>query len=153
HQQGSGRSDFRDRRLRPGRRPVRSRSRASLGRREEHIMTKGEGVVAAPFRSYALERSDTPRFHIRRVKQAQGLYPAHKHDYFQILYYMTDAPALRIGLTSHKPRPGSIYFIAPMVPHQVRFDQSTRCVVIYFDLDLLRPNITRSYPIAELVRL
>jgi AraC family transcriptional activator of pobA len=116
-------------------------------------MTKGEGVVAAPFRSYALERSDTPRFHIRRVKQAQGLYPAHKHDYFQILYYMTDAPALRIGLTSHKPRPGSIYFIAPMVPHQVRFDQSTRCVVIYFDLDLLRPNITRSYPIAELVRL
>ncbi|MDB6084706.1 MAG: hypothetical protein JWN43_2587, partial [Gammaproteobacteria bacterium] len=89
----------------------------------------------APFRSYALERSVSPRFHIRRVKNTQRLYPAHKHDYFQILIYMSEAPSLRIGLTSQKPEAWSIYFIAPMVPHQIRMDQSTRCVVIYFDLD------------------
>ncbi|WP_274626437.1 helix-turn-helix transcriptional regulator [Arvimicrobium flavum] len=109
--------------------------------------------LAAPFRSYALDRSGSPRFHIRMVEDTQRLYPAHKHDYFQIVYFMSDAPAMRIGLTSHKPRPGSIYFIAPMVPHQVRYDRGTRCVLIYFDLDLLRPSITRSYPVAELVRL
>ncbi|WP_185968493.1 AraC family transcriptional regulator [Paracoccus sp. M683] len=106
-----------------------------------------------PFRSYALDRADSPRFHIRLVQNTQRLYPAHKHDYFQIMYFLTDAPALRIGLTSHQPTPGSIFFIAPMVPHQIRFDQDTRCMVIYFDLDLLRPSLTRSYPIAELVRL
>jgi AraC family transcriptional activator of pobA len=108
---------------------------------------------AAPFRSYALDRSDSPRFHIRLVENTQRLYPAHKHDYFQILYFMSDAPAIRIGLTSHKPKAGSIYFIAPMVPHQIRFDHATRCTVAYFDLDFLRPGITRSYPVAELVRL
>lgn len=107
----------------------------------------------APFRSYALDRSDSPRFHIRLVENTQRLYPAHKHDYFQILYFLSDAPAIRVGLTSHKPRAGSIYFIAPMVPHHTRFDYATRCVVTYFDLDFLRPGITRSYPLAELVRL
>ncbi|WP_299842538.1 AraC family transcriptional regulator [uncultured Paracoccus sp.] len=105
----------------------------------------------APVRSYALDRADSPRFHIRVVEETQRLYPAHKHDYFQIVYFMTEAPALRIGLASHHPKPGSIYFIAPMVPHQIRFDQATRCVVIYFDLDLLRPGITRSTPMAELI--
>jgi AraC-like DNA-binding protein len=108
---------------------------------------------SAPFRSYALERSVSPRFHIRRVENAQRLYPAHKHDYFQILFYMSDAPALRIGLKSQKPRQGSIYFIAPMVPHQIRMDRSTRCVVIYFDLDFVRSGITRSYPVKELARV
>jgi AraC family transcriptional activator of pobA len=112
-----------------------------------------EGAAATPFRSYALERSASPRFHIRRVHDTQRLYPAHKHDYFQILFYASDAPALRIGLRSHKPQPGSIYFIAPMVPHQIRMDRSTRCVVIYFDLDFVRPNITRSYAATELVRV
>jgi AraC-like DNA-binding protein len=110
-------------------------------------------AAAAPFRSYALDRSDSPRFHIRLVENTQRLYPAHKHDYFQILYFTSDAPVIRIGLTSHKPKAGSIYFIAPMTPHQIRFDHATRCVVIYFDLDFLRPSITRSYPVTELVRL
>ena len=112
----------------------------------------GDGF-SAPFRSYALERSDAPRFHIRLVEKTQRLYPAHKHDYFQIVYFMTEAPMARIGLKSYKPCPGSIYFIAPMIPHQIRFGSSTRCMVVYFDLDFLRPGITRSYPISELARL
>jgi AraC-like DNA-binding protein len=112
-----------------------------------------QGISSTPFRSYALERSASARFHIRRVENTQRLYPAHKHDYFQILIYMSDAPALRIGLRSHKPQRGSIYFVAPMVPHQIRVDQSTCHVVIYFDLDFIRPSITRSYPITELVRM
>jgi AraC family transcriptional activator of pobA len=111
-----------------------------------------EGASSAPFRSYALERSDSPRFHIRRVENTQRLYPAHKHDYFQILIYLSEAPALRIGLTSQKPQAGSIYFVAPMVPHQIRIDHATRCVVIYFDLGFLRSGMTRSYPVMELVR-
>lgn len=112
-----------------------------------------EEIVEAPFRSYAQDRSGSPRFHIRLVENRSGLYPPHKHDYFQILFFMTEAPVLRVGLTSHVPRPGSIYFVAPMVPHQVRFDAGTRCVVLYFDLDFIRPTITRSYPVSELVRI
>lgn len=107
----------------------------------------------APFRSYALDRAGNPRVHIRLVENTQRLYPPHKHDYFQMLYFMTEAPPLRIGLTSLKPVPGSVYFVAPMVAHQTRFDRDTRCVVLYFDLDFLRPGIARSYPITELVRL
>lgn len=107
---------------------------------------------AAPFHSYALDRAGAPRFHIRRVADAQSLYPAHRHDYFQLLYFQSDAPPQRIGLTLRTPAPGSIYFIGPMVPHQVRFDLATRCVVIYFDLDFLRPGTPRTYPLAELVR-
>jgi AraC family transcriptional regulator, transcriptional activator of pobA len=112
-----------------------------------------EDAGSIPFKSYALERDTGPRFHIRRVENTQRIYPAHKHDYFQILCYLTEAPSLRVGLTSHKPQPGSIYFVAPMVPHQIRFDQATRCVVIYFDLDFLRPGTRRFYPITELIRL
>ena len=107
----------------------------------------------APFRSYALDRSGSPRFHVRRVENTQKYDPAHKHDDFQILYFQSDAPILRIGLASHKPRAGSLYFIAPMVPHQTRFDHTTRCVVLYFDLDFLRPDINRSYPLAEVIRM
>jgi AraC-like DNA-binding protein len=40
-----------------------------------------------------------------------------------------------------------------MVPHQIRFDQVTRCVVIYFDLHFLRPTITRPVPVADLARM
>lgn len=115
--------------------------------------SEGAEDISAPFHSYALERSGDPRFHIRLVENTQRLYPAHKHDYFQIIYFLTEAPTARIGLASHKPQPGSIYFIAPMVPHQIRFDSMTRCFVLYFDLDFLRPGITRSYPTGELVRL
>jgi AraC-like DNA-binding protein len=114
---------------------------------------RGAPDPAAPFRSYAAERLDGPRFHVRKVENAQRLYPAHKHDYFQIIYYLTGAPPLRIGLCSDTPRPGSIYFIAPMVPHQIRFDLATRCIVLYFDLDFLRPDFNRNYPLGELVRL
>lgn len=123
----------------------------------------GEGGVAkrqisreteqVPFHSYALDRAATPRFHIRVVENTQRLYPAHRHDYFQIIYFMTEAPAMRIGFTAYKPKAGSIYFMAPMVAHQIRFAVDTRCVVIYFDLDFLRPNLTRAYPIQELARL
>lgn len=112
-----------------------------------------QGRAEAPFRSYAPERNGAPRFSIRIVERTERLYPAHKHDYFQILYFMSAAPVLRIGLTSHKPKAGSIYFVAPMVSHQIRFDQGTRCIVVYFDLDFLHPGLSRSYPISELVRL
>lgn len=127
---------------------------ARLGLQQTPDAGRDQGdSMSAPFRSYAFERSGAPRFHIRLVEKVQRLYPAHKHDYFQIIYFMTTAPTARIGLTSHKPTAGSIYFIAPMVPHQIRFDRMTRCVVLYFDLDFLRPGTTRSYPISELVRL
>ena len=112
-----------------------------------------DDTLSAPFRSYALERADAPRFHIRLVEKTQRLYPAHKHDYFQIVYFMSEAPTARVGLRSYRPQPGSIYFIAPMTPHQMRFSSASRSVVIYFDLDFLRPGITRSYPISELVRI
>jgi AraC-like DNA-binding protein len=118
-----------------------------------HVARRIAADPAAPFRSYAGERLDGPRFHVRRVENAPRLYPAHKHDYFQIIYYLTDAPPLRIGLCADTPRPGSIYFIAPMVPHQIRFERSTRCIVLYFDLDFLRPDFNRNYPLGELVRL
>lgn len=107
----------------------------------------------APFVSYAPSRSDSPRFHIRRVQDTARAYPAHKHDYFQILYFMSEAPVLRVGLTSERPGPGSIYFVAPMVPHQVQFDAATRCVVIYFDLDFLRPGAVRSFPTSQYVQI
>lgn len=109
--------------------------------------------AAAPFRSYARERGREPRFHVRQSDHVAGFYPTHKHDYFQIIYFRTEAPALRVGLVSDRPRPGSIYFIGPMVPHQVRFNAATRCVVLYFDLDFLRPDLTAAYPAAELARL
>lgn len=125
--------------------PVHARLRRDYRDRED--------AGSIPFKSYALERDTGPRFGIRCVENTQRFYPAHKHDYFQILCYLTEAPGLRIGLTSHKPQPGSIYFVAPMAPHQIRFDRATRCVVVYFDLDFLRPGTRRCYAISELIRL
>lgn len=126
---------------------------AKPGRKQRPVDGERQRTEEVPFRSYALDRTDGPRFHIRFVENTRRLYPAHMHDYFQILYFTAEAPSLRIGLTLHKPVAGSIYFVAPMVSHQVRFDHATRCIVLYFDLDFLRPGVPRSYPIAELVRL
>lgn len=126
---------------------------AKAERKQRPLQGERERTEEAPFRSYALDRGEGPRFHVRLVEDTQRLYPAHKHDYFQILYFLTEAPSQRIGLTIHKPVPGTIFFVAPMVPHQIRFDQATRCVVLYFDLDFLRPGVPRSHPISELVRL
>ncbi|MDT2023878.1 AraC family transcriptional regulator [Methylocella sp. CPCC 101449] len=123
------------------------------GRKQTQRSAQRRVRVEAPFRSYAPERHGAPRFSIRIVERTQRLYPAHKHDYFQVLYFMSAAPTLRIGLASHRPKAGSIYFVAPMVSHQIRFDQGTRCIVLYFDLDFLHPGLSRSYPISELVRL
>lgn len=133
--------------------PLADRAAAALAPRHTADPRSRSWSAAVPFRSYARERGREPRFHIRRSDHVAGFYPTHKHDYFQIIYFRTQAPALRVGLVSDRPKPGSIYFIGPMVPHQVRFDSATRCVVLYFDLDFLRPDLTAAYPAEELARL
>jgi AraC family transcriptional activator of pobA len=51
-------------------------------------------------------------------------------------------------LREHATRRGSIFFISPMTPHQVRFDTGASLFIIYFDLAYIRPDL--DYPEAEI---
>lgn len=104
-----------------------------------------------PVRAYAAPASGR-RLAVRRVEGESGVYPPHKHDYFQIIVFLGPAPGGRIGLKAVEPDRGSVWCIAPMTPHQVRFEPDTRCWLVAFDLGLLRPGIGAAVPLAELVR-
>ena len=104
-----------------------------------------------PVRAYAAPASGR-RLAVRRVEGESGVYPPHKHDYFQILVFLGPAPAGRIGLKAVEPGRGSVWCIAPMTPHQVRFEPETRCWVVAFDLGVLRPGLGAAAPLSDLVR-
>lgn len=104
-----------------------------------------------PVRAYAAPASGR-RLAVRRVVGESGVYPPHKHDYFQILVFLGPAPAGRIGLKAVEAGRGSVWCIAPMTPHQVRFEPETRCWVVAFDLGVTRPGLGAAAPLADLVR-
>lgn len=95
-----------------------------------------------PIRSYADKGAPGPRFGIRSGGMTAGNRLVHRHDYFEVLFFASEASAQRIALREYVTRRGSIFFIAPMTPHQVRFDAGAACFVLYFDLAFLRPDIT-----------
>ena len=95
-----------------------------------------------PIQSYADEGAPRPRFGIRSEGMTAGNRLLHRHDYFEVLFFASEASAQRIALREYVTRRGSIFFISPMTPHQVRFDARASCFVLYFDLAFLRPDIT-----------
>jgi AraC-like DNA-binding protein len=95
-----------------------------------------------PIQSYADEGAPRPRFGIRSKGMAAGNRLVHRHDYFEVLFFASEASAQRIALRECVTRRGSIFFISPMTPHQVRFDADATCFVLYFDLAFIRPDIT-----------
>lgn len=128
----------------------------SAGSRPEDATAPRQGSPArphdpVPVRAYAAPASGR-RLAVRRVEGESGVYPPHKHDYFQILVFLGPAPAGRIGLKAVEPGRGSVWCIAPMTPHQVRFEPDTRCWVVAFDLGVLRPGLGAAVPLADLVR-
>jgi AraC-like DNA-binding protein len=96
-----------------------------------------------PIRSYAEQDAFRPRFGIRPQVKA-GDRVVHRHDYFEILIFTAGASMQRISLREYAAQRGSIFFIAPMKAHQVRFDPAAACFVLYFDLSFLRPDLGNS---------
>ena len=78
-----------------------------------------------------------PRFGIRSQKMAAGDRRLHRHDYFEILFFVASGTQQRIYLRDYLSRRGSIFFVSPMTPHQPRFGPDDVCYVIYFDLAFL----------------
>jgi AraC-like DNA-binding protein len=95
-----------------------------------------------PIQSYADMGAPRPRFGIRSEGMTAGNRLVHRHDYFEVLFFASEASAQRIALREYVTRRGSIFFVSPMTPHQVRFDAAASCFVLYFDLAFLRPDIT-----------
>lgn len=77
------------------------------------------------------------RFGIRSQKMAAGDRRLHRHDYFEILFFVASGAPQRIYLRDYLVRSGSIFFVSPMTPHQPRFGPDDVCYVIYFDLAFL----------------
>lgn len=101
----------------------------------------GEIRQEVPIQSYADKGAPRPRFGIRSEGMTAGNRLVHRHDYFEVLFFASRASAQRIALREYVTRRGSIFFISPMTPHQVRFDGEATCFVLYFDLAFLRPDI------------
>ncbi|MCZ7564656.1 MAG: hypothetical protein M5U08_13495 [Burkholderiales bacterium] len=88
-------------------------------------MRAAEGPVR--IRSFADEDVLRPRFGIRSGGMAAGNRLSHRHDDFEVLFLASEASARRIGLHERAIRHGRIFFIAPMTPHQMRFDADAAC--------------------------
>lgn len=82
------------------------------------------------------------RFGIRSQQLAVGDRRLHRHDYFEILFSVSGGDSQHIYLRDHLSRRGSVFFVSPMTPHQVRFSPADTCFVIYFDLGYLRPELS-----------
>lgn len=82
-----------------------------------------------------------PRFGIRSQKMAAGDRRLHRHDYFEILFFVASGASQRIYLRDYLSRRGSIFFVSPMTPHQPRFGPDDVCYVIYFDLAYLHREL------------
>ncbi|MFW7349565.1 MAG: AraC family transcriptional regulator [Pigmentiphaga sp.] len=100
----------------------------------------GVSLDPVPVRSYA-DETVGPRFGIRSERMNGGRHLLHKHDYFEVLFFVSSAEPQRIAIREHVARRGSIFFVSPMTPHQARFDASHACFVMYFDLEFLRPDL------------
>ncbi len=96
-----------------------------------------------PVVSYA-DDAIGPRFGIRAGRITPKDLLLHRHDYFEIWFFVTSASTQRISVREHVTRRGSIFFIPPMTPHQPRFDVDDACFVLYFDLAFLRPELPTS---------
>lgn len=83
-----------------------------------------------------------PRFGIRSQKMAAGDRRLHRHDYFEILFFVSSGAQQRIYLRDYLSRRGSIFFVSPMTPHQPRFGPDDVCYVIYFDLGFMHRELT-----------
>ena len=92
-------------------------------------------------RSFAQEGDTRPRFGIRSGAMTAGNRLLHRHDYFEVLFFASEASAQRIALREYVTRRGSIFFISPMTSHQVRFDADSSCYVLYFDAAFLSPDV------------
>ncbi|HEY1940846.1 MAG TPA: AraC family transcriptional regulator [Roseiarcus sp.] len=104
-----------------------------------------------PIRSYA-DDDRGARFGIRSGSVTVGNLLPHRHDYFEILFFVSGGASQRISIRECEGRSGSIFFVAPMTPHQMRFRPSDSCFIIYFDLAFLRPEFGSSIEIdAELL--
>lgn len=93
-------------------------------------------------RSFAEEGATRPRFGIRSGAMTAGNRLLHRHDYFEVLFFASEASDQRIALREYVTRRGSIFFISPMTPHQVRFDANAACYVLYFDATFLSPDVS-----------
>ncbi|MFM0619734.1 AraC family transcriptional regulator [Paraburkholderia nemoris] len=96
-----------------------------------------------PVRSFA-DGVVGPRFGIRSERASDGNRLLHRHDYFEVIFFVSSCASQRIAIHEHLSRRGSIFFISPMTAHQVRFSESDSCYVIYFDLGFLRPDLSSS---------
>ncbi len=90
-----------------------------------------------------------PRFGIRSQKMAAGDRRLHRHDYFEILFFVSSGPQQRIYLRDYLSRRGSIFFISPMTPHQPRFGPDDVCYVIYFDLAFLHKELSPAAGVSQ----
>jgi AraC family transcriptional activator of pobA len=98
---------------------------------------------AVPVVSYA-DDAIGPRFGIRAGRITPKGLLLHRHDYFEIWFFVTSGSTQRISVRERITRRGSIFFIPPMTPHQPRFDVDDACFVLYFDLVFLRPEFPTS---------
>lgn len=97
-------------------------------------------TCAVPIYSFADEVQGA-RFGIRSELVAAGNRLPHRHDYFEVLFFVSGDSPQRISIREYLSRRGSIFFISPMTAHQVSFDSSNRCFIVYFDLAFLRPDL------------
>jgi AraC-like DNA-binding protein len=99
----------------------------------------------APVRSFVPPLTSSPRFGIRRSSERFGTVGAHRHPYFEILFFPDGGQDQSIASRSIHSQPGTLIFVSPMLPHEVFLQQIDRCYLLYFDLSFLHPELSNSH--------
>ena len=96
-----------------------------------------------PVRSFVPPKISSPRFGIRRSSERFGSVGAHRHSYFEILFFPSGGKAQFIASRTMRIFPGTIIFVSPMLAHEIFLEQTDRCYLLYFDLGFLHPELGR----------
>jgi AraC-like DNA-binding protein len=94
-----------------------------------------------PHLRYTERRIPNLTFKIKSEDEAIRGLPPHRHDFFEILFFISGGCEHKIGERVYQVRPGSIYFIAPYTVHQISVPKDARLFTIFFDIKFLRPHL------------
>jgi len=94
-----------------------------------------------PVRSFVPPQTSSPRFGIRRSSERFGSVGAHRHSYFEILFFPDGGKEQFIASKTMSIFPGTLIFVSPMLAHEIFLEQMDRCYLLYFDLGFLHPEL------------
>jgi AraC family transcriptional activator of pobA len=80
-----------------------------------------------------------PLFGVRTDFSEGSLMGFHKHEFFEVLYFLSEGCTHQFEGEERPVRPGTLIFVSPYFVHQVKIPKDARAFVLYFDPHFPKP--------------